>query len=166
MSTSLSKPASAGNPHPQAVTAPAVAESQRQAALRAAVANLAGKSANRDALPAGAEYAVEISVSGSVNGHPVEALEATAALTVGHDSVRAANSLPYAQLLAVVLAKLNATTKAAVMRDVLAEIQASGKVPDVLVSQQGAVDAWLKTARASIQQPVRGSVSVKWAVNS
>jgi hypothetical protein len=88
-------------------------------------------------------------------------LEIVGTLTVGHDSETAATVTPGADvLLGLVLAKLNAVTREAILRELPADFAAAGAeyptVPDEIVEATEALTAQL---RRKVSQHRRGAVS-------
>ena len=132
-------------------------------ALWAALSRVADKEANRDDLPAGSAYIVNLLVTGEIDGQPIEQA-LSAVLTVGHDSTRATSATPAVdRLIGSILAKLNTVTREAILRELPEQFEAAGCVPpevpaDVVEKTAG----MLKRLRAKQSQAVRGSVSVKY----
>lgn len=151
----LKQAAAPVNPAPAAT----VNKVEHAAAVWAAVNYLAGKSQNRDELTSGASYGVKLSIVAQVDGGPIYRQQFEGPLTVGHDSEVAASHTPGGDklLLAVALSKMNETTRAALIRDVLADY-ASGELPEVSSGLLAEVENLQQQLRAGVKQKRRGSV--------
>ena len=157
----------ATNPRKPARAAPtakrAAPSPEAMAALYAALAKVAGKEGNRDALPAGASYNANLAILGEVNGERVS-VEFFADLEVGHDSTRASSVTPDAShVVAYLLGLMNAATRAKALRELPERFAANGdKLPEVEPKMIDAAENMLGRLRAKVLQPVRGSVAGKY----
>lgn len=136
------------------------------AALWAALGYVSGKESNRDALESGASHVVNLTVTGDIDGQPVEQSFA-GRLTVGKDSTRASASVPnIEQVVAAILAKLNPATREAICRDLPAEFAANGhSLPALSVGQVEQAQALLAALKTSKQVAVRGSVKCEYTLH-
>ncbi len=139
--------------------APAVNKVEHAAAVWAAVGYLVGKNANRDELTAGENYEVKLHLVGQVNNGPIFRTGYDGNLSVGHDQEVAASHTPGGDklLLAVAFSKMNEQTRAATIRDILADY-ASGELPTVDSGLLAAVENLQQQLRAGVKQQRRGSV--------
>ena len=87
-------------------------------------------------------------------------------LTVGHDSTSAGTHTPSADiLLGLVLSKMNAVTRQAILRDVAADFAAAGnEYPDVPEEIVEATEAFTASLRRKITQKRRGAVSGQFSI--
>lgn len=123
------------------------------------LSKFADKFADRDELVDGQAYKLVADVSGSINDVPFS-LPVEATLTVGHESVRASSTTPKTNcVIAAILGKLNAATRAKVVQDVLDEYRETQNVtadPHMVEL----VDAFLAGLRQIKQESVRGAVKI------
>lgn len=150
----------AATPAPVPVAAP-VNMVEQSAAVWAAVDYLAGKAAasGRDDLPDGHNCKVRLRIVAQVDGGPVFEKIFDGALTVGHLSEVAPSTTPGgdALLCAIALGKLNAETRAAVLREVLADYGA-GQIPAADAAILAQVKATQAEIRGMYRSERRGSV--------
>lgn len=148
---------------PAASNAPAAAVKvnmvEHAAAAWAAVEYLTKKNTNRDELTAGACYGVNLQIVAQIDNGPIYRAGFAGNLTVGHDAEVAASHVPGGDklLLAVAFSKMNAATREATIRDILADY-AGGKLPEVDAGLLAAVENLQATLRAGAKQKRRGSV--------
>jgi len=132
---------------------------ERAAAVAAALAKFAKAHTDRDAMPDGAAYDVDIAMAATVNGQPLAA-EVTADVTVGHAQTRASSVGPdQNHVIAAILAKLNTRTRNKILHDLPAEFAAAGELPEVDPEAIEDVKAFRKALRAEVSQDVKGSVT-------
>lgn len=134
---------------------------EHAAAVFAAADYVIGKAAkaSRDDLPDGASHNVKLRIVAQVDGGPIFERIFDGSLTVGHLSQVAPSTTPGgdALLCAIALGKLNAETRAAVLRDTLADY-AAGVLPaadENILSQVKATQAQI---RGMYRSERRGSV--------
>lgn len=134
-------------------------------AVMIALSKLGEKYANRDELQDGASYEIHAHVAGTVNGHAFTC-PLDAHMTVGHETTRASSVTPcVTEILALVLGKLNAATRASVVNEVLEMYDATGTV-EAGEANIAIVDELLSQMRQAKSQTVRGSVKVEAAKKS
>ena len=150
------------------VTRQVVGKEQR-AAIFHALAKFSAKESEslRGDLVAGEGYAVSLQISATVNGGESEELAAHCSLSVGHDNTRASSTTPDVNhLVAAILAKLNAVTRQAILRDLPEEFAKNdNQLPNVGKSAIDEAAAMLVRLRAKKEQTVRGSVSCRYAIS-
>lgn len=132
----------------------------------AAAGKIIEKELRRDEIADGSSHKVELMLVARVDGQHRYSQQFEADVSVGHSSERASGQNPnVAKLLAHVLAKLNAATREAILRDLPAEFAANGgEFGAVDEAMSAAADGMLKRMRASMpKSTVRGSISVKHA---
>lgn len=135
-----------------------------QAAMWAFAGKIAADQGERDDLHDGQHSAVRLSIVAEVDGRKTRHAFA-GSVDVGHASTRASSVGPNQdELLALVLAKLNHQTRDKLCRALADEFAAAGgKLPAIdsaIVDQAKKLRADL---RQKVDQPVRGSVRVKFA---
>lgn len=135
-----------------------------RAAMFAFLGKLAADEGERDDMSDGQHSEVTLSIVAEVDGKRCHYAFA-GTVDVGHASTRASSVGPNQdELLALVLAKLNTVTRDKLCRDLADEFAAAGgKLPAVdsaIVDQAAKLKADL---RQKVDQPVRGSVRVKYA---
>jgi hypothetical protein len=132
-----------------------------------ALSYVAGKESDRDALEAGAAHQVDLHVSGTVDGLPVQQAF-SGRLTVGQDGTRNSAVVPnLAHLIAAVLGKLNDATRAAVLRDLPAEFAANGgSLPELSVGLVAQADSLIKALKSTRNSAVRGAVKCEYRLTS
>lgn len=132
-----------------------------------ALSYVSSKQADRDALAPGAAHSIDLHVSGSVDGQPIDPIDIAGRLTVGHDSTRASSSTPnLPQVVAAILAKLNDATRAAILRDLPTEFAANGgSLPDVSVGAVAEAESLLAALKSSKQVNVRGQVRCEYSLS-
>ena len=123
---------------------------EHAAAVFAAANYVVGKAAeaSRNDLPDGAAHNVKLRIVAQVDGGPIFERIFDGALTVGHLSQVAPSTTPGgdALLCAIALGKLNAETRAAVLRDTLADYAAG-----VLPAADETILAQVKATQAQIR---------------
>jgi hypothetical protein len=89
-------------------------------------------------------------------------------LTVGHDSETAGTCTPSADvLLGLVLSKMNAVTRQAILRDVAADFAAAeNEYPDVPAEIVEATEAFTASLRRKVTQKRRGAVSGQFSISN
>lgn len=134
-----------------------------RAALMAIIAKIGGGEGDRDALSAGEHHTASVTVLAEINGQRFQqSWDST--LDVGPDSVRAsAVGAPQADVIAWLLRRVNAATKAKLLREMAEEYAANGNDFGVTEAERGEVEESLKRLRQKVDQPVRGSVRVNYA---
>jgi len=159
---SIQKSETVGNPAEVAAKSPINKVEHSAVALQAAAVVLA-KECRRDDIPDGGAYKVRLQLAAQVNDGPVFLQAFDCDMTVGHESTRASSVNPQpAELLGLVLGKLNAATRETILRELPAEFAANGNaMPEVPKEIAEAAAGLLAKLRASKSQVVRGSVSVK-----
>lgn len=134
---------------------------EKTAAVWSAVNYLAGKAAesSRDDLPDGANYRVRLRIVAQVDDGPMFERIFDGPLSVGHLQEVAPSATPGgdALLCAIALGKLNAETRAAVLRDTLADY-AAGVLPAADKTILAQVKATQKEIRGMYRSERRGSV--------
>ena len=135
-----------------------------RAAMFAFIGKLAADEGERDDMTDGQHSEVTLSIVAEVDGKRCHHAFA-GTVDVGHASTRASSVGPNQdELLALVLAKLNTVTRDKLCRDLASEFAAAGgKLPAVdksIVDQAAKLKSDL---RQKVDQPVRGSVRVKYA---
>lgn len=139
-------------------------DAERYAAAMAALAAIASKESNRDALTAGAQYRGRLHVRADLEGKQFTAAF-DAALTVNHDAERVTSqAADQAHLLGLVLEQIPAKRRASLLAELPAAFDRAGKLPDCDAKLVGAADALLKQLRSRVQKTVRGSVSTSYSI--
>lgn len=152
----------------QQSASPAVQETPDLMALSAAVWQAAAKIAaenageTRDNLPDGAAYpTIKLMFAAEIDGQ-IFRRQFDGSVTVGHGSERASSSAIGAdELLAWLLNQVNATTRAAILRDLPATFAANGQRLPVKEEEIEAAAETLKAVRRERVVSVRGAVNVK-----
>lgn len=132
-----------------------------------ALLKTADKEAVRDNLTPATSHVVNLTVSGDVDGQAFER-HIAGVLSVGSDSTRATSATPdLNRVVGSILAKLNERTRAAILRDLPEQFAEAGcELPEVsgAIAEETAV--MLSRLRAKKSIAVRGSVSVKYRLDS
>lgn len=132
--------------------------------LMGALAKIASKEHVRDGLVDGAHHAVEVSISGEVDGQPVR-LGVDASLTVGHGRTGSSSSTPnQTHLLALLLGMMNAATRAKVCRELPEKFAQRGELPSVGDLRLAQAKDLLERLRAKKTTDVRGVVSCPYTL--
>ena len=132
----------------------------------AALESIAKKQFRRDALAAGAEYDVELKISGEV-GKASCAFLGEGHVVVNHDGVRLTSQTPpIPQLTAYLLGLLPRAKRENVLKR-LPELfaAADNRLPDVDADLAEAAQKMLERLRSKVQQHVRGSISVAYTID-
>jgi len=121
------------------------------------------KESRREALVAGSTYKVDVQVAARVNDGQIFRKSFTSIMSVGHDSTVASSSAaPVAEIVALILEKLNPQTREAILRDLPNEFAEAGNVlPSIKPSTIEAAEKMLSKMRSSNTTNRKGSVSVK-----
>jgi hypothetical protein len=128
-----------------------------------ALLKTADKETVRNDLAAGSAHSVNLTVCGDIDGEPFEQA-ISAILSVAHDSSRASSSTPALDhLIGSILAKLNARTRDAILRELPEQFAAAGcQLPEVPAEIAERTAVMLSRLRAKQSVPVRGSVSCRY----
>jgi hypothetical protein len=131
-----------------------------------AVQKATAKHQERESLAPGS-YECDITITGTVDANPVYA-RFLGSLSVGTDTVANSSSGPnQAELLAVVMGKLNSATREKITRELADAFSANGnRLPEVPAAQIEAAEMLLKRLRSTISQARKGTVSFKAAACS
>lgn len=135
-------------------------------ALRSAIfhslVKIAGKEGDRDDLTPGSSHKCKLTVLAEIDGQRFSQ-SWDADLSVGHDSTRASSvGAPQEDVLAWVLRRVNAQTKAAVLREMAEQYAAAGNTFDVTEQERNEAKAALSKLRQKVSQEVRGTVRVNY----
>jgi len=127
------------------------------------LAKVAGKEARRDLLDAGATYKGHLRVVAELDGATVEKL-VDAELSVGHDSKRSWSVVVDSRALtALLLSKLNATTREHLVRELPELFAAAGnQLPEVDPVMLALADSLLVRLRAKKTQTAKGTVACRY----
>jgi hypothetical protein len=132
------------------------------AAVWEAVGRVAEKENRRDDIPDGFSGRVELSLAAKIQGQ-IYRQQFTADLTVGYGSQAATSSLPnVGAIVGHILARLNAATREAILRELPAAYAAAGGKLEVTAEIEAAAEGLLSKLRATKQIAKRGPVSCKY----
>lgn len=159
-------PQAAGQPATLPLRSPAEVEAVTWVALGKIASKQEGgegEHLQRDQLPDGAAYGLHLWLVGQVDGQPIN-LPITGRVTVGHGGQKASSSTNAVDVLARVLGKVNAQTRAAILRDLPAEYGPNGKLETVADERREEAETLLKACRQTVKVPARGPVKVQYQV--
>ena len=132
---------------------------QLEPIIWAALERVSAKQGCRDQLESGDSHEVHVRLEGDVDGEHF-AQNVSAVLTVGHEQQKAASATPdQPRLIGAILAKLNATTREKILRELPEEFAASGgELPDVAPELTSSAEGMLRRLRAKKTVTARGAV--------
>jgi hypothetical protein len=138
----------------------------RSAAAWAALGYVAEKEGDRDQLGDSASFAVDLSITGSIDGQPIDQA-ISGRLNIGKGCVKASSVAPnVSHVIGCILGKLNEATRAKVLRELPEEYAAGGQsLPAVAVGLVNQADGLLAALRSTKQVASRGPVKCEYALS-
>jgi len=150
----LSKP-SPSDPSPNASLPPV---------LWAAIEKIGHKELNADQLTEDSSHEVRLKLSGTVDGRPFEqAIESVVEIGPRHEKSSSVNP-QVGELIACILSKLNAATRARILADIPAEFMELGKMPKSRPDLVAETKSMLKKLRSVKIVNARGPVRCQYVL--
>lgn len=121
------------------------------------------KELRRDDLGAGQTHEAHVAIAARIGGQKVEQI-IEGSLSIGHDTQRASSSGPKpADVLGVVLDKLNDATREAILRDLPEQYAAAGnQLPPIAKARQAEAKQLLERLRNKSTEIARGAVACNY----